>query len=354
MTKKTGIVNFEEALDPKKNERNFFDTPNSPTLDLMSKGISNSENLGLMVSRQKGISHSSENSARQLELFETDNHNKIRIVQHTESYTTEITFIFSQLEKGLPQPAKKLLRFLMTKINEQAFSNHEMKRDFVQFPLQELVDQGLYGNLDTARRGFKTGAESLLTILVQGERTEGKGKNKAKYEWMLGHLFNKAMIKNGTCLVTLETGSDWRFIISQYQIMPNYSYQLSNRTFDLAESIFYLARVNCKEIAKTGKLNISFKVIQQRLAIPEASNYPGRDIKGPIINAVNELNEKEKGTKDFTIETVCDNNLPINEWIDKGYITVTFFNQYLEKYKDMAQRKALKIQEAIEKKAGKQ
>ncbi len=318
----------------------YFDTPNSPTIDLLQKSISNSKNLTLLADRQKDISHS---SSRLLELFQAADNSSIKIKQTTEDYTTEITFRFSDIEKGLPQPAKKLFRFIATKINQQAFSNRTLRRDYVEFPLQELVDEELYGSIDSARKGFKIGMKSLMTILVEGSRTEGRGNRKTNYKWVLGHMFRKAAIDNNTCRVQLETENNWNFIISQYEIMPNYSYKLSNRGYDLTEAIFYLARINCREIARTGQFNISFKVIQQRLALPESTPNPGRDIKKPIKDAIGELNAREKTSRDFWIETFCDEALAPHDWIKTGFITVHFGSNYLEKYRDISARKCLQI-----------
>ena len=316
----------------------YFDTPSSPTIDLLQKSISNSKNLTLLADRQRDISHS---SSKQLELFQAADNSSIKIKQTTDEYTTEITFRFSDIEKGLPQPAKKLFRFIATKINQQAFSNRTLRRDYVEFPLQELVDEELYGSLDSARKGFKIGMKSLMTILVEGSRTEGRGRRQTNYQWALGHMFRKAAIDNNTCRVHLETENNWNFIISQYEIMPKYSYKLSNRCYDLTEAIFYLARINCREIAKSGQFNISFKVVQQRLALPVSTPNPGRDIRKPIMDAVRELNERERDSADFWIETVCDNSLSPHDWIESGFITVHFGFRYLEKYRNISGRKLL-------------
>ena len=314
----------------------YFDTPSSPTIDLLQKSISNSKHLTLLADRQKDISH---NARKQIELFQAADNSSIKIKQMTEDYTTEITFRFSDIEKGLPQPAKKLFRFIATKINQQAFSNRTLRRDYVEFPLQELVDEELYGSLDSARKGFKIGMKSLMTILVEGSRTEGRGNRQTNYQWALGDMFRKAFIDNNTCRVQLETENNWNFIISQYEIMPNYSYKLSNRCYDLTEAIFYLARINCREIARTGQFNISFKVIQQRLALPETTANPGRDSKKPLKDAIRGLNDRERDESGFRIETVCDESLSPHDWIESGFITVHFGEDYLEKYRDISNRK---------------
>ncbi len=321
-----------------KGKKSYFETGNSVSIDLIQKTWATSSNLALMAKRQAEISHND----KKIEIIENVEKGQIKVRQQSDNYTTELTLFYQSMKK-LPQSAKKILRFIVTKITDEAFSNNKLTKDSVSFYLDDLIKNEIYKNADTARVGFKTASKALVDIAIEGRRTQGKGKNKQDYIWSYGHLFRRASILNGKCIVELETDNDWNFVISNYEIMPNYCYGLPNRSYDLAEAIFYFARINNKEIADNGFFSLSLKVLQQRLALPEETPNPGRDIKKPIEDAISSLNNAESETQNYKIEIFADKNTSPNQWIDNGYIKVFFFNEYLNKFKQLAEKRNVKI-----------
>lgn len=322
----------------------YDETPSSVPLDLMEKTMANHANVKLMEERQNVISKGN----KKFEVIENTDEGQIKVRQETDDYITELTFFF-QSTKKLPQPAKKILRFIMTKIPEQAFSNKKIYNDKVQFQLQEIVDAGIYTTIESARTGFKAGAKALVDIAIEGEMKRGKGKREENFKWAYGHLFRKASIRNNVCQIDLETENDWNFIIPNYEITPKYIFSLSNRSYDLEEALFYLARVRCREIADQGYFKLGLKVIQQRLALPDETPNPARDIKKPILDCIQEINDKEKDSQNYKLELEVDNQLPVKEWIEQGKLKVSFFNEYLEQYKRYSSSRAKKIEEAAKK-----
>ncbi|MCQ2584509.1 MAG: hypothetical protein MJ185_02870 [Treponema sp.] len=327
-------------LSISQDSHSYEHTPNSVPIDLMQRALANSGNLELMEQRQAEISKRN----GKLEVINA-NDGSIKIRQETDDYSTVLTFFF-QSTKKLPQPAKKILRFVMTKVSEQAFSNRELYSDKIKFQLKDIVDAGIYTNIESARTGFKAGSKALVNMAIEGELKKGKGAKQEKYMWSYGHIFRKASIINGVCQIDLETDNDWNFIIPNYEITPRYIYQLANRSFDLAEAIFYYARVNCRQIADEGYFTLSLKVIQQRLALPDETPNPKRDIQKPILDSIQEINDRETKTQNFKIEVEGDNDLPIKGWIETGRIKITFYNDYLEQYKRYSHARAAKIEEA--------
>ncbi len=334
-----------ETNRPVDRQEPFEHTPSSVPIDLMQKTMANQSNVKLMEERQKLISKGN----KKFEVIENVEEGQIKVRQETDDYITELTFFF-QSTKKLPQPAKKILRFVMTKISEQAFSNKKLYNDKVQFSLDELKNAGIYTSIESARTGFKAGSKALVDIAIEGEMKRGKGAREENFKWAYGHLFRKASIRNNICQIDLETDNDWNFIIPNYEITPKYLYSLTNRSFDLAEALFYFARIKNREIADNGFFTLSMKVLQQRLALPEESPNPARDIKKPIVDSINEINEKEKETKNYLIEIEADPNLSVKEWIENGKIKVSFFCEYLEQYKKYSGDRALKIEAAASKK----
>jgi hypothetical protein len=330
-------------LDRPEHKAPFEHTPSSVPLDLMQKTMANHSDVKLMEARQAAISKGN----KKFEVVENVDEGQIKVRQETDDYTTELTFFFQETKK-LPQPAKKILRYVMTKIPEQAFSNKVLYGDKVRFPLKDIVDAGIYTNIESARTGFKAGAKALVNIAIEGEMKRGKGNRKESFKWSYGHLFRKASIVNGVCQIDLETENDWNFIIPNFEISPRYVYQLTNRSFDLAEALFYYARLrsNCKNIASKGYFELSLRVLQQRLALPEETPNPARDIKKPIIDCIAELNEREKETHNYYIEIEADKNASAKEWIETGHIKIWFYNEYLEQYKRYAEARSNKIEQA--------
>ena len=67
--------------------------------------------------------------------------------------TTKVTVELDDINK-LTKPAIMLLIYTLIKANEQALHNGQLTRDYISFPLQHLVDDGLYQDIRSARRGF--------------------------------------------------------------------------------------------------------------------------------------------------------------------------------------------------------
>lgn len=134
-------------------------------------------------------------------------------------------------------------------MNKQAYSDGILKKNYMQFPLQELIDIGYYSRPQSARRGFHDATDILISVKVKGNM---KKSEKETTVTALEVLFTGANIKNGTCTIFLNERINWSFIASYYTILPKYSFKLSNIAFDLLLYIFNLARQNVKMIEKKG------------------------------------------------------------------------------------------------------
>lgn len=65
----------------------------------------------------------------------------------------------------------------LIKANEQAIHEGQLTRDYISFPLQELVDIGFYKSLRSARTGFNSGMDTLTSLKLRGIYSKrGKGK----------------------------------------------------------------------------------------------------------------------------------------------------------------------------------
>lgn len=327
-------------LAPQTEEKeSFYSVPTSPATDTVLKVLgSGKENLSSLKSRTKHVNHSQE-----IEVLQQGGKRQITIKSNVSTVTLEL----ADIEKltGSNKTAKKLFIFNLIKMNEQAYSGGVLKRNYVQFPLQELIDIGFYSTLRSARQGFNNGMDILTSLKLKGSMQKGKKEVATALEV----LFTGANIKNGTCTVFLNERINWGFIASYYTILPSYSFKLSNKAFDLILYVFYLARQRLKDIESKGYFTISLKALQNQLQLPQESINPTRDIKKPIEDAIAEIMSYSQQTE-FLIEPVVDNNAPIAAYLAEGYIKITLRGNYAASFIELSKDRAKQIQTAQKRK----
>lgn len=290
-----------------------------------------------MPARKKQVSHGTS-----LEVLEDGK--KRRVI--STSPKAKITLELADIEKftGNNKPAKKLFVLTLIKANEQAIFNGELGRDYISFPLQELIDIGFYGSLRSARTGFKTALDALTDIKVSGELQKTK-KNKISVIGL--HPFRKAWIEKNQCYIQLESDFNWSFIAQYFTILPRYYFKLPNRASDLLYYIFFLARQHTRDIEERGYFTISFRAIQHRLQLPNEKglNNPQRDIKQPIEDAIEQLETEHSqyyGNMEFSLLPVYDDTANIADYLDNGYLQVSlkgaFAQTFIEISKDTAKQ----------------
>ncbi len=331
-TSNTGIL--APVLEQAKS---FYSVPTSPATNSVLKVLnSGKDNLSSMKNKAKTVSHS-----QQIEVLQNGEKRLITISSSNSTVTLEI----ADIEKltGSNKTAKKLFIFNLIKMNEQAYSGGVLKRNYMQFPLQELQDIGFYNTPQSARKGFNSGMDILTSLKIKGSMKQ----DKREVATALEVLFTGANIKNGVCTVFINERVNWEFIASFYTILPQYSFKLSNRAFDLILYIFYLARQNIKQIEEKGYFNVSLRAIQNQLQLPSevGLNNPQRDIKEPIEKSIEEIMQHSNRTE-FNIELVVDNNLPVTAYLDKGYIKISLKGIYAKEFIDLSKRKTNQISTA--------
>ena len=186
---------------------------------------------------------------------------------------------------GSNKGAQKMFMFALGKINEQAVHNNELFKDTVCFPLQELVDIGMYTNIRSARTGFKTASQALTGV------TFTRDQKRSKEEWNDGVLFANFKILNNQCQILINKELTWQVIAQGYMQLPAYYYTPSSRASTLLYYVFYLARQNTNELKEKGSFSISFNAIHARLNLPMEgdTDNPKRDIKEDLLSAVEEI-----------------------------------------------------------------
>ena len=224
-----------------------------------------------------------------------------------------------------------------------------MRRNFVQFPLQELIDIGYYSRPQSARKGFNDAMDVLTSLKVKG--TLKKGKKNTIEQSAIEVLFTGANIKKGTCTIFLNERINWGFVSSFYTVLPRYYFRLSNRASDLLYYIFYIARQRTKDIESRGYFTISMRAIQERLNLPsEIGNAnPDRTIKKPIEDAVEAI-EEASNDKEFNIELHYKEGAPIASYLSNGYLKIELKGEYAKDFIALSKEKAKQIEKHEKKK----
>lgn len=125
-----------------------------------------------------------------------------------EELDAEVTIELADIEKviGSNNPTKKLFVLSLIKANEQAIHNGQLTKDYISFPLQELVDIGFYKSSNSARAGFFKGADILTSLKIKGEV-----------------LFTGARIEKGQCYIFFNPYISWGFLTQYFTILPGKS-----------------------------------------------------------------------------------------------------------------------------------
>ena len=75
---------------------------------------------------------------------------------------------------GSNKPAKKLFILSLIKANQQAIHEGELTKDYVTFPLSELIDIGFYKTPQSARKGLSSGMNILTSLKLRGQIEHSK------------------------------------------------------------------------------------------------------------------------------------------------------------------------------------
>lgn len=326
--------------------------PTGPLLSLLYDVVVGGD-LDLLPERKRRY-----NRNQKLNVDGLDDRRRVSYTKDKTNVSIEIDD-FRKVVNRNPQTKKLLIRILL-RANEQAIHNGQLIRDRVSFPLRELVGEGQYKNLETARQGYHNSMGILVGLKISGKIERGKRKSIQQG----GHavLFKSSRVDNATCEVYLNEQLDWGLIAPYYTGLPDYYFALPDRAADLLEYIFFLARQNTRQLAEQGYFYITYRAIQYRLNLPDetAIRNTKRDIKDAIGAAIEQIEEKyrkyappipENATgpdaiPDFALLPEEDYDAPIKQYLDEGRLKVTLKGDYARRFIELSQRTAAKIDRA--------
>ena len=335
--KKDTVIHIEKSLEQAK--RPFFDMPDSSASHFLFDIFASGECIADLPVRKKQGNHGTKYEVKA-------SGDKRQVSMENYQKTAKVTVELADINK-INKAGKKLLILSMIKANEQSLYNGELTKDYISFPLQELVDYGMYSRLNGARKGFEIGTDALTSIKIKG--TIRKTKKSSTTINALEVPFTGAKIENNQCFIYLNQRIDWKFLAQYFTKLPKYYFKLSNRAGDLLYYIFYLARQHTYEISERGYFTISFQAIHSLLKLPnpKTAQNPQRDIKEVIDNSISEIeNEHHQmyNNADLRFELIYDENARIADYLDNGYLKVSLKGIFAESFINQNQSKERQIE----------
>lgn len=328
-------------------QRDFYNVPDSTASNLILETLGAGAAIADLPARKRQVNH-----ATTLEVYEDGQRRQVQLKTQKASVTIEL----ADLDKltGSNKPAKKLFVLALIKANEQAIHEGQLTKNYVSFPLQELIDTGFYSTPQSARKGFNAGMDTLTSLKIKGhiQQTKKKGSSIDALEV----LFTGARIERGQCTIFFNERISWSFIAQYFTILPRYYFRLPNRASDLLYYIFYLARQHTKDIEERGYFTISFRAIQHRLQLPSevGNNNPDRTTKQPIEEAIEQIEDGHSGlygNEDFSLLPVYDEYAPIASFLDNGYLRVELKGSFAETFIAISKDTAKQIEAAQKRQA---
>lgn len=328
-------------------KRDFYNVPDSTASNLILETLGAGAAIADLPDRKRQVNHNTT-----LEVLESGKKRQIAL----KSQKAQITIELADIDKltGSNKPAKKLFVLALIKANEQAIFNGQLTKDYVSFPLQELIDTGFYSTPQSARKGFNAGMDTLTSLKIKGhiQQTKKKGSSIDALEV----LFTGARIERGQCTIFFNPRISWNFIAQYFTILPRYFFKLPNRASDLLYYIFYLARQHTRDIEERGYFTIGFRAIQHRLQLPSEidNGNPYRTIKEPIEDAIEQIEEGHHqlyNNMEFSLLPVYDENASIADYLDNGYLKVGLSGNFAETFIEISKETAKQIETAQKRQA---
>lgn len=267
----------------------------------------------------------------------------------TDNSQTTIEILSSAYRKFNSRPAKKMLLFVENELYQQIYYKGNMNDDLVTFPLQKLVDKGLYTSIANARRGFFSASDILTAYRISATVKSGKTEYTTKEGNARIVVIPSMWVDNNQCNVRLSQEINWKPIMKEYFLMPDSWWALPDNASDLELEIFRSIRLS-KDKIQNGSLTIktSLKTVSAWLNLPTETKNPKRDVKDPIEIAVKQINES-LDKKHFKSKIIADSKAPLSQYLS-GYLETNVSGKYIQNLFVLNEHQQARIENAMKKK----
>lgn len=251
------------------------------------------------------------------------------------------------------QNGAKIFNFVLQKLNEQHY------QEKTTFQLHELVEAGIYADLDSAYDGLKTVLDKFMRWYVEGRVISYPKGKRMETANIKAALVSQRKVTYKLCHVSLPQliRDSARYIT----ILPKWAYSLrGGNAYILLDYLYYLARQNTDKISTRGTFTISLNSIRQQLGLPspeEVKERHGRHytqlISAPIEKAITEIEDVQRTSQaniDLQITIKYDPNYKgIHQFLD-GYIEISLKGEPLSYMTKLAEtKKQSKVKSEIKK-----
>lgn len=341
------VLDFQKtkALPSNSYDDHFLNIPFTPGTRSINTLLGNANDLEAYEKRHKLINHNTEIEVR------ADKNARAII---TKNDNTELIIELNDLEKaiGYNKGVKKVFVYILYKLSKQQITSNLFEDLSLEFNLRELVEIGLYKNMDTARVGFNNATETLTSLKVRGLFKDKKDQKQITIGNNIEVLFTGATVVNGNCVIYLNQRINWPvFALLYFAPIPKTYFSLGTKPSDLQFYIFTLARIKKNELRNKGFFTIKLRTIQQELGLisEEKTKSPTDKIKNPILKAIEDVNKAENNP-DFHITVDYDKNGTIKDFLDNGFITVYMKGDYSKRIIQIAENQEAKIKALADRK----
>lgn len=341
-------ANIEAAKEIEAPARKYFNYPTSPASNLIIETLTAGEDIEEIPDRKRKI-----NNSTVYTVYSDDNNDKNkRLTLENKKVTLDLRIENIEELTGSNKTAKKFFLLSLIKANEQAIHNGQATSEYISYPLQDLIDIGLYSTLKSARRGFLDGMKRLSEFSLYGQIQISERK---KIDFVGLRPFGISYIENNQCYTKINSEFGWGGLFQFFSILPFYYFKLPNKASDLLEYIFYLARQNARKIEEQGYFTISFRAIQEKLFLPsEIKNHnPLRNIKKPILDAIEQIEAEHKASydnKDLVLIPKYDDKATIEKFLEDGYLQVEIKGDFADIFIEQSRIKAKQIEQVQKRK----
>lgn len=334
--KKAQSVDFfiNEAQTSEEIREHFLSIPNQNIRPLYNS-MSNKSDLQQFITRQNAIGKGKQDW--QVNSFNTKLSYK--------SKNADLEIVFSTPKKKLSKGCKNIFIYSLHKLGQQNITTNLFEDLSIEFPMQDLIDLGMYSSLRACRQAFNTAIDELTSIKIKASIKEKNSSKTVTTNNDITVMFIKAGYTRGNCYILLNKHIDWNlFALKTFALLPKSYFPLYESAQDLMFNIFSLARQKKQDIASKGYFTIGFRTIQSWLNLPDEKATPQakRDTLGAIEKAVNAIKEAEN-SKDFIITLDYNRNGSIAEILNEGYITIHLKGIYAQKIIEINERQQAKI-----------
>lgn len=217
-------------------------------------------------------------------------------------------------------------------------SNDQNNPSMIQLPLSTLVDYGIYGNLDSARKAVKLSIPKLQSLALEGSVGYGKGKQGFTSSVLFPNI--DIPTRSGTVVVTANPRIPLGKLASHFALFPKWGYGLSGRAYALLNYIVTQGIISPSKdhIAKGGAFNINLEHASQQMGLPHADDVRNttRDIIKPLLDAIEEIEtaQHNAGMRDIYLTPdyagIYEGETPGIKDFYRGYIRIDYKGTLLE------------------------